>query len=147
MDPSPASRPPILRGEHLWFVLGNLLALIHVVDEVVITGQEVTPPPIVALVGIAGYVFLPLLGRVVLTLGLGAAWTFTSIKGHVISMVTNGPLATDADYTAIFGVAGGLLLLALGASLLRARKRDRAVRQDPQTPGTPPPGATIRSVR
>ena len=145
MNPSPASRPPVLRGEHLWFVLGNLLALIHVVDEVVVTGEEVTPPPIVALVGITGNVLLPLLGREMLALGLGAAWTFTSIKGHVFSMVTNGPVANDADYTAIFGVAGGLFLLALGASLVRMR--NRAASQDLQALDTPPPGANTSPER
>jgi hypothetical protein len=125
MDPSPASRPPVLRGEHLWFVVGNVLALIHVVDEVVFTGQPITPPAILAVVGIVGYVFLPLLARSILALGLGAAWVFTSVRNHVIPMLTHGPMASDADYTAVFAVAGGLILLALGASLLRARKRGR----------------------
>ncbi len=110
---------------HLTVVIASLFVALHTVDELV-RGEELAPPFIPLVIFAALYPVLPLIVRALGDLALGAVFFVAQIFGHVVPTVQNGP--TGSDYTGIFPMIGGAILIGLGVRLLLKERARLALR-------------------
>jgi hypothetical protein len=109
----------LFNRDHLLVIIGALLVSLHAVDERV-RGEELATPFIPFLVLAAIYPLFPRVFRAVAIAIFGAVWFIAQIPGHIIPWIQDG--ASGSDYTFMFPMIGGAILVGVGLQQLRKHK-------------------------
>lgn len=106
----------------LLVIIGILFIALHYVDELV-RGEGIAPPLIPMVLLAAVYGFLPVILRAVTVIAFGVVIFIAQVFGHLTPLLDRAP--SGSDYTGVFPMIGGVILIGVGVGLLRDRSRDR----------------------
>ncbi len=108
----------LFNRRHLVAIIGTLFISLHMVDELV-RAEGLAPPFIPLIIFTIIYSFLPMIVRALAMLGMGGIFFILQIPGHLLPTLQRGPVGSD--YTGVFPMIGGAILVGLGVQLLRKR--------------------------
>lgn len=112
------ARYKIFDREHLLVIIGALFISLHMVDELV-RQEGLAPPFIPLLIIVAVYSFLPIMLRALAIFAIGAIFFVFQLPGHVMPFLERGPVGSD--YTGLFPMIGGAILMCIAVRLFKNR--------------------------